>query len=155
MISVDNYRDLRARAFPTEHEPAPPSIDATLTRVDYDLRINRDIATGRADLTVDVLKDGWVTVPIPAGLLVREARLDGKLLPLSFGTSGKSGAQVSALLSHPGRAVLMLTVALPVASATGDESISLPATIRAEPRKQVAGIRQWHAAPHVHVAEEN
>ncbi len=128
VISVDNYRDLRARAFPTEHEPAPPSIDATLTRVDYDLRINRDIATGRADLTVDVLKDGWVTVPIPAGLLVREARLDGKLLPLSFGTSGKSGAQVSALLSHPGRAVLMLTVALPVASATGDESISLPAT---------------------------
>jgi len=125
---VGDYRDLRARAFPTEHEPAPPGIDATLTRVDYDLRINRDIATGRADLTVDVLKDGWVTVPIPAGLLVREAQLDGKLLPLSFGASAKSGAQVSALLSHAGRAVLLLNVALPVTSATGDESISLPAT---------------------------
>jgi hypothetical protein len=63
VISVDDYQNLRARAFPSEREPEPPPVDATLTRVDYDLRIAGDLATGRASLTVDVLKDGWVRVP--------------------------------------------------------------------------------------------
>jgi len=56
-----------------------------------------------------------VRVPIPAGLLVREARLDGKLVSLVPIVGGKAGGQLSALLSHPGRAVLMLEIALPVA----------------------------------------
>src|SRR5882724_8509278 len=77
VVPVEEYQSLRARAFPTEREPDPPPVDATLTRVDYDLRIVGDLATGRASLTVDVLKDGWVRVPVPSGLLVREARLDG------------------------------------------------------------------------------
>ncbi len=78
VIPVEEYRVLRAKAYPVEHDPEPPPVEATLTRVDYDLRIPGDLATGRASLTVDVLKDGWVRVPVPAGLLVREARLDGK-----------------------------------------------------------------------------
>ena len=49
------------------------------------------LAAGRASLTVDVLKDGWVRVPVPAGLLVREARLDGKPLSLVPSAQGKSG----------------------------------------------------------------
>ena len=49
-------------------------MDATLTRVDYDLRLDGAVATGQATLTVDVLKDGWVRVPVPAGLLVSGAR---------------------------------------------------------------------------------
>ncbi len=65
VISVDDYQNLRTRAFPTERDPEPPPVDATLTRVDYDLRIAGDLATGRASLTVDVLKDGWVRVPDP------------------------------------------------------------------------------------------
>src|SRR5690242_16161791 len=60
VIPVDEYQNLRARAFPTEHDPDPPPVDATLSRVDYDLRIAGDLASGRASLTVDVLKDGWV-----------------------------------------------------------------------------------------------
>ena len=88
VISVDDYQTLRAHAFPTDRPPDPPPVDATLTRVDYDLRIAGDLATGRASLTVDVLKDGWVRVPIPSGLLVREARLDGKLVSLVT-SSGK------------------------------------------------------------------
>jgi hypothetical protein len=72
-------------------------VEATLTRVDYDLRIDGDLAAGRASLTVDVLKDGWVRVPIPAGLLVREAKLDGKLVSLVPGGSGKGSNQLSAL----------------------------------------------------------
>jgi len=124
VLPIDDYRSLHTRAYPPDHEPEPPSVDATLTRVDYDLRIGNEVATGKASLTVDVLKDGWVRVPIPPGLLVREAELDGKPVALAASDKGK----MSALLSHAGRAVLTLTVVLPVSSAPGEESIALPAT---------------------------
>src|ERR1700693_5528357 len=38
VITVDDYRTLRHKAFPAERDPEPPPVDATLTRVDYDLR---------------------------------------------------------------------------------------------------------------------
>src|SRR5580693_8794059 len=101
VIPVEEYRVLRAKAYPIEHDPEPPPLDATLTRVDYDLQVTGDLAAGRASLTVDVMKDGWVRVPVPAGLLVREARLDGKLVSLVPGEKG--GTHLSALLSHAGR----------------------------------------------------
>src|SRR4029077_5739054 len=125
VLPGDEYRTLHARAYPIERNPEPPQVEATLTRVDYDLRIDGELASGRATLTVDVLKDGWVRVPIPVGLLVREARLDGKLVSLVPGAAGKAGGQLSALLSHPGRAILLLDIAIPVAAATGEESITL------------------------------
>lgn len=128
VISVSDYRALHAKAYPPDREPEPLPVEATLTRVDYDLRIDGELATGRASLTVDVLKDGWVRVPVPAGLLVREAKLDGKLISLVPGSAGKSASHVSALLSHSGRAVLNLDIALPVASAAGEESVTLPVT---------------------------
>src|SRR5579864_2229964 len=128
VIPVEEYRVLRAKAYPVEHDPEPPPLDATLTRVDYDLRVAGEVAAGRASLTVDVLKDGWVRVPVPAGLLVREARLDGKSISLVPGASGKSGTHLSALLSHAGRSVLLLDIDVPVASSAGEESIALPST---------------------------
>jgi hypothetical protein len=128
VLSLGDYRTLHARAYPPEREPEPPPVDATLTRVDYDLRIDGELASGRASLTVDVLRDGWVRVPIPAGLLVREAKLDGKLVSLVPFAAGKGSNQLSALLSRPGRSVLLLDIALPVASNAGEESISLPST---------------------------
>ena len=128
VIPVDEYRVLRAKAYPVEHDPEPPPLDATLTRVDYDLHVAGDLAAGRASLTVDVLKDGWVRVPVPAGLLVREARLDGKQVSLVPGAQGKGGTHLSALLSHAGRFELLLDVDVPVTSSAGDESISLPST---------------------------
>ena len=130
VIPVDQYRVLRAKAYPTEHDPEPPPVEATLTRVDYDLRVDGELATGHATLTVDVLKDGWVRVPVPAGLLVREARLDGKqvsLVPGAEAKDGKGKAHLAALLSRAGRSLLQLEVDVPVTSAAGDESISLPA----------------------------
>ena len=99
VIPVEEYRVLRAKAYPVEHDPEPPPMDATLTRVDYDLHVAGDLATGRATLTIDVLKDGWVRVPVPPGLLVREARLDGKAVSLVPGDRAKGGAHLSALLS--------------------------------------------------------
>jgi hypothetical protein len=142
VLPVEEYRTLHERAYPTEREPEPSPVEATLTRVDYDLRINGVLASGRASLTVDVLRDGWVRVPIPAGLLVREARLDGKLVSLVPAVSGKAGGQLSALLSHPGRAVLLLEIALPIVSSAGEESISLPSTVSGVTRAVVQLPRQ-------------
>jgi hypothetical protein len=143
VIPVEEYQALRARAFPAEREPEPPPVDATLTRVDYDLRVNGsgDLATGQASLTVDVIKDGWVRVAIPSGLLVREARLDGKEVSLVSGVAGKSG-QLSAVLAHAGRAVLQLEVALPVSSSAGEENLSLPSTASGVTRATVQLPRQ-------------
>jgi hypothetical protein len=128
VIPVEEYQSLRSRAFPAEREPEQPPVEATLTRVDYDLRVDGELATGRATLTIDVLKDGWVRVAIPSGLLVREARLEGKLVSLAPGEPGKTGGRLSAVLSHPGRASLFLDIALPVISQAGEESIVLPPT---------------------------
>jgi len=127
VIGLDEYKTLRAKAYPPEHEPEPPPVEATLSRVDYDLHVNGEFAYGRASLTIDVLKDGWVRVPIPAGLLVREAKLDGRSVSLVSGpAAGKSGSQLAAVLSHPGRSTLVLDIALPIAANAGEESISLP-----------------------------
>jgi len=142
VLPVDEYRTLHARAYPIERDPEPPPVEATLTRVDYDLRIDGELASGRAILTVDVLKDGWARVPVPAGLLVREARLDGKLVSLVPGAGGKAAGQLSALLARSGRAVLLLDIALPVASATGEESITLPSTASGVTRASVQLPRQ-------------
>ena len=127
VIGLDEYKTLRAKAYPPEREPEPPPVEATLSRVDYDLHVNGEFASGRANLTIDVLKDGWVRVPIPAGLLVREAKLDGKSVSLVSGpAAGKSGSQLAAVLSHTGRSTLVLDIALPIAANAGEESISLP-----------------------------
>src|SRR5260370_22105627 len=93
VLRVEEYRTLHARAYPVERDPEPPPVEATLTRVDYDLRIDGELASGRTSLTVDVLRDGWVRIPIPAGLLVCEARLDGKLVSLVPSGGAKPGGQ--------------------------------------------------------------
>jgi len=127
VIPTNDYTALRARAFPVEPEASPARIEKTLTRVDYDLKVEGEFASGRANLTVDVLKEGWVRVPIPAGLLVRQARLDGKTLSLIPGPSAPSG-QLSAVLSKTGRAVLTLEVVLPVSMAAAEEKLALPSS---------------------------
>src|ERR1022692_1267500 len=142
VIPIDEYRVLRAKAYPVEHDPEPPPLDATLTRVDYDLHVAGELAAGRASLTVDVLKDGWVRVPVPAGLLVREARLEGKQVSLVPGAQGKGGAHLSALLSHAGRFELLLGIDVPLGSSAGEQSISLPSTESGVTRASVVVPRQ-------------
>jgi len=126
VIPVPDYQALRDKAFPAAPKPEPPPVEATLTRVEYDLRaLNPELAEGQARLTVDVLKDGWVRVPIPSGLMVREVRLDGRLVALTSAGPGKSGGQ-AALLSKRGRAVLQLEVGFRIASAPAEETLTLP-----------------------------
>src|SRR5512142_1370803 len=76
VIPNSEYSSLRARAYPLAREMEGPPVEATLSRVDYDLRVDGGIASGRAILTVDVLSEGWVRVPVPAGLAVRGANVD-------------------------------------------------------------------------------
>ena len=125
VLSLDEYRALRGRAFPTTPDPLPPPVDATLTRVDYDLRVNGETVSGEARLTIDVLKQGWVSIQMPAGLLVRGAKLDGQPSALVDGTPPR------VLISRSGRSVLALEVVVPVESAGGIESMTLPASASA------------------------
>src|SRR5262252_9169184 len=130
VLPIDEYRALRARAFPPDPGPATPPIDATLTRVEYDLRLSGDTIAGQARLTIDVLKQGWAAVQVPSGMLVRDARIDGRPTALVDDRDPqKAGPGVPrVLLSRPGRTILTLDVVVPLVSAAGAESMTLPAT---------------------------
>ena len=142
VIPVNEYGALRSRAYPVDREPEPQPVEATLSRVDYELQVDTGLAAGRAILTVDVLKDGWVRVPIPAGLNVRQARADGKPLSLVPGPAGKSGTQLSAMLTKKGRIQLLLDIALPIGLVAGDQRLSLPPSVSGVTRASVTLGRQ-------------
>jgi hypothetical protein len=127
VLPVDEYRALRARALPATPEPAPPPVDAALTRVDYELKVGADSVSGQARLTIDVLKQGWATVAVPPGMLVRDARIDGRPAALGSLSLVHPGAPARVLLSRSGRSTLTLDVVVPLAAAAGAESITLPA----------------------------
>jgi hypothetical protein len=120
VLPLEEYRTLRARANATPPDPAPPPLDAALSRVDYDLRITGETVTGQARLTIDVLKQGWVSVQVPAGMLIRDARLDGSP------TAIVDGDPPRILIARVGRSTLNLGVVVPLASSAGTESMTLP-----------------------------
>ena len=120
VIAVEEYRALRARAFPPDQPPDPPPVEATLTRVEYDLRAGADAAAGEARLTVDVLKEGWVRVDVPPGLLVRTARVDGRTLPVI------DAPAPHILLSKPGRVFIALDIVVPLKTGAGVQTLTLP-----------------------------
>ncbi|PYR90402.1 MAG: hypothetical protein DMF84_21050 [Acidobacteria bacterium] len=125
VLSIDDYRALRARAFPSPPDPAPPPVDATLSRVDYDLRVAGETVTGQARLTIDVLKQGWVTVQLPSGVLLRDARLDGRPIAIVDDDPPR------VLIARSGRSTLTLDIVVPLAASTGTESMVLPASASA------------------------
>lgn len=137
VLPVDDYRALRRAAFPSEPDPDPPPVDATLTRVDYDLKVEGDLAKGEARLTIDVIKDGWVRVAMPDGLMIREARLDGQPVSLVAGDSKKGPGASYLLLSRTGRAVLTLSIVAPVSTVAGTEMLKLPVSSSAVSRAVV------------------
>src|ERR1043166_7508840 len=64
VLPVSEYAALRHAAFPAEAESPALAVEATLSRLDYDLKVDGDLASGEARLTIDVIRDGWVRVPL-------------------------------------------------------------------------------------------
>jgi hypothetical protein len=120
VLSIGEYRELRARAFPVAPDPPPPPVDSVISRIDYDLRVGSSVVTGEARLAVDVLKRGWVSLQVPQGFIVRRARVDGRP------TTVASGPPPRILLSQTGRTTIALDIVVPVTSSGGVESMNLP-----------------------------
>ena len=133
VLSLDEYRALREKAEPPEPAPARPPVDATVTRVDYDLRLDGSSAVGEARLHLDVFGEGYVAVGIPDGLLIGGARLDGRPVALVELPSVPGGGPIvvkaarrQVLLSKTGPQQLVLDVVLPVGAQAGSELLALP-----------------------------
>lgn len=142
VLPVGEYAALRHAAFPTDAEPLPPPVEATLSRIDYNLRVDGDLASGEARLTVDVIKDGWVRLALPNGLMVQEAKLDGRQVTLLTREGGKGPGGADLLLAKTGRAVLTLKIVAPVSTVAGTDILQLPVSNSAVSHATVELTRQ-------------
>jgi hypothetical protein len=142
VLPVSDYIALKHAAFPSDPEPAPPPVEATLSRIDYELKIDGDLATGEARLTVDVIKNGWVRVPLPAGLMVRDAQLDGKPVNLVSGSAQGGAGRMDVLLSKAGRSVLTLKIVSEVTTVAGTDILKLPVSNSAVSHARIELVRQ-------------
>ncbi|HJZ82567.1 MAG TPA: hypothetical protein VKD91_19540, partial [Pyrinomonadaceae bacterium] len=141
VLPVSEYTALRRAAFPADVEAAPPAVEATLSRLDYELKVDGDLASGEARLTVDVIKQGWVWLPLPDGLMVREARLDGREVNL-VKQAGDKGAGAQLLLSKTGRSILTLKIVAQVSTVAGTDILTLPVSNSAVSHAVVELTRQ-------------
>lgn len=142
VLPVDEYRALHRAAFPADVEPLPPPVEATLSRIDYDLKVDGDLASGEARLTVDVIKDGWVRLGLPEGLMVREARLDGRQVALVNRSAERGSGAADLLLSRVGRSVVVLKIVAPVVTVAGTDILKLPVNNSAVSHATVELTRQ-------------
>lgn len=126
VLPVSEYTALKRAASPTDPEPVAPPVEATLSRIDYDMKVDGDLATGEARLTVDVIKNGWVRVAMPDGLIVRDAKLDGHPVNLAMNPTSKGPGRADLLLSKTGRSVLTLQIVAPVTTVAGTDILHLP-----------------------------
>lgn len=142
VLSVSEYMALKKEARPVEPEPAAPPVEATLSRIDYDLKVNGDLATGEARLTVDVIKNGWVRIAMPDGLIVRDAQLDGRPVNLAMKTTEKGPGRADLLLSKTGRSILTMKIVAPVNSVAGTDILHLPVSNSAVSHATIELTRQ-------------
>jgi hypothetical protein len=130
VLQVNEYTALKRAASPADPEPAAPPVEATLSRIDYALKVDGDLATGEARLTVDVIKNGWVRIGLPDGLMVRDAKLDGHPVNLAMNPTSKGPGRADLLLSKTGRSVLTLLIVAPVTTVAGTDILHLPVSIQ-------------------------
>jgi hypothetical protein len=142
VLPVTEYAALKRAAAPAEPEPELPPVEATLSRIDYDLKIDGDLASGEARLTVDVIKNGWVRVPLPEGLMVRDAQLDGRPVNLVTQPAEQGPGTLELLLSKTGRSVLTLKIVAPVTTVAGTDILKLPVNNSAVSHASVELLRQ-------------
>ena len=142
VLPVADYAKLKHDASPTDPEPVAPPVEATLSRIDYDMKVDGDLATGEARLTVDVIKNGWVRVAMPDGLIVRDAKLDGHPVTLAMNPTSKGPGRADLLLSKTGRSVLTLQIVAPVTTVAGTDILHLPVSNSAISHATVQLARQ-------------
>ncbi|HJP95151.1 MAG TPA: hypothetical protein VJ875_24535 [Pyrinomonadaceae bacterium] len=142
VLPISEYTALKRAASPAEPEPAEPPVEATLSRIDYDLKVDADLAIGEARLTVDVIKNGWVRVAMPEGLMVRDAQLDGRPVNLVMNPTDKGPGRADLLLSKTGRSVLTLKIVAPVTTVAGTDILHLPVSNSAVSHAVVELARQ-------------
>src|SRR5690242_2171297 len=142
VLPVSEYAALKRAASPTEPEPEPPPVEATLSRIDYNLKIDGDLASGEARLTVDVIKNGWVRVAMPDGLIVRDAKLDGRPVNLAMNPTDQGPGRADLLLSKTGRSVLTMKIVAPVTTVAGTDILHLPVSNSAVSHATVELVRQ-------------
>ena len=126
VLPVSEYTALKRAAVPAVPEPVAPPVEATLSRIDYELKVDGDLATGEARLTVDVIKNGWVRIAMPDGLIVRDAKLDGRAVNLAMNPVSQGPGRADLLLSKIGRSVLTLQIVAPVTTVAGTDILHLP-----------------------------
>ena len=142
VLPVSEYMSLKRAAFPADPEPAAPPVEATLSRIDYELKVDGDLATGEARLTVDVIKNGWVRIAMPDGLIVRDAKLDGRPVNLAMNTTDKGPGRADLLLSKTGRSVLTMQIVAPVTTVAGTDILHLPVSNSAVSHAAIELVRQ-------------
>ena len=142
VLAISDYAALRRAASPAEPEPAAPPVEATLSRIDYELKVDGDLATGVARLTVDVIKNGWVRLAMPDGLVVRDAQLDGRPVNLVMNPTDKGPGRADLLLSKTGRSILTLKIVAPVTTVAGTDILHLPVSNSAISHAVVEVTRQ-------------
>ena len=142
VLPVSEYAALKRAADPAEPEPVAPPVEATLSRIDYDLKVDGDLATGEALLTVDVIKNGWVRIAMPDGLIVRDAKLNGHPVNLAMNPTSKGPGRADLLLSKTGRSVLTLQIVAPVTTVAGTDILHLPVSNSAISHASVQLARQ-------------
>ena len=142
VLGISEYTALKKAASPAEPEPAAPPVEATLSRIDYSLKVDADLAFGEARLTVDVIKNGWVRVTMPDGLMVRDAQLDGRPVNLAMKTKDKGPGSADLLLSKTGRSIVTLKIVAPVTTVAGTEILHLPVSNSAISHATVELTRQ-------------
>ena len=142
VLGISEYTALKRASSPAEPEPAAPPVEATLSRIDYSLKVEGDLATGEARLTVDVIKNGWVRVTMPDGLMVRDAQLDGRPVNLAMKTKDKGPGCADLLLSKTGRSIVTLKIVAPVTTVAGTDILHLPVSNSAISHAAVELTRQ-------------
>src|SRR5687768_17094660 len=142
VLPVSEYTALKRAASPADPEPATPPVEATLSRIDYSLKVDGDLATGEARLTVDVIKNGWVRMTMPDGLIVRDAQIDGRPVNLAMKTKDKGPGCADLLLSKTGRSIVTLKIVAPVTTLAGTDILHLPVSNSAISHATVELLRQ-------------
>src|SRR5687768_9647631 len=142
VLQVSDYTALKHAAFPADPQPAAPPVEATLSRIDYALKVDGDLATGEARLTVDVIKNGWVRIGLPDGLMVRDAKLDGQPVNLAMNPTSKGPGRADLLISKTGRSVLTLQIVAPVTTVAGTDILHLPVSNSAVSHATIELARQ-------------